>query len=245
MSAVPPDDLDRRLDQVRASTARLVEELVALAPADDTLRRPSLLPGWTRAHVLSHLARNADALCRAMVGAQRGEPAVMYPGGTEARDAEIAAGATRAAAAIIADVADSARRLDHAWSATSGAAWDVATVTRQGAQPVWRTVGSRWREVEIHWVDLELGYGPADWPAAFLAPLLPALADADRLGPRLPPGVAVEIEATDSGHRWSAGDGPERVPVRGPSWAVACWLVGRPAAVRDTLGKPPELAPWI
>jgi maleylpyruvate isomerase len=29
---------------------------------DGTVRAPSLCEGWTRAHVLSHIARNADAL---------------------------------------------------------------------------------------------------------------------------------------------------------------------------------------
>jgi maleylpyruvate isomerase len=26
----------------------------------------------------------------------------------------------------------------------------------------------RWREVEVHHVDLDLGYGPADWPDAYV-----------------------------------------------------------------------------
>ena len=29
---------------------------------DDQAREPSLLPGWSRGHVLTHLARNADAM---------------------------------------------------------------------------------------------------------------------------------------------------------------------------------------
>ena len=42
----------------------------------------------------------------------------------------------------------------------------------------------RWREVELHHVDLGLGYEPADWPPAFVERVLPdALAD---VGRRLP-----------------------------------------------------------
>jgi maleylpyruvate isomerase len=248
MAAVPPEDLTRRLDAVTASTARLLTALEKLAGDDAAMREPSLLPGWTRGHVLAHLARNADALGRAAAGAARGEPTPMYPGGDAGRAAEIEAGAGRSADELRADVAGTAAELDRVWASLAGPAWDVAAVTRVGRSPLWRLVQSRWREIEIHWVDLDIGYGPADWPAAFVAPLLPALADPDRLGPRLPAGLAVELEATDSGRRWSARSpapsGSGATPVRGPSWALVAWLVGRPGAVRQVLPDPPRLAPW-
>jgi maleylpyruvate isomerase len=240
---VPPAELEQRLTQVRASTDRLTAALAALAPPDAALRQPSLLPGWSRGHVLSHLARNADAIRRAAEGAGRGEPTEMYPGGEEERAAEIDTGAARGAAAILADVTVAAERLDAAWSTLPAAAWDSETLTRTGPRATWRLVAARWREVEIHWVDLAIGYGPADWPAAFVAPLLLSLADSDRLAPRLPAGVAVQVEATDSGQQWSAGAG-EPLRVRGPSWALTSWLVGRPMAVADVLPDLPPLAPW-
>ena len=126
--------------------------------------------------------------------------------------------------------------------------------------------------MEIHRVDLDEGYGPGDWPASFVAPLLPSLLDPERLGPRLPPGLTVEVVNTDSGQRWSVYGGPAGVaartarcaavaapaggaagaagrprPVRvvGPSWALVGWLIGRAQAVRQELGDPPELAPWL
>jgi maleylpyruvate isomerase len=241
---VPPAELEQRLAQVRASTGRLVDALTALDLSDDVIRQPSLLPGWTRAHVLAHLARNADAIRRGAEGAARGEPAEMYPGGDDARAAAIEAAAAAAGAAILADLSSAAERLQQTWSTLPAAAWDCDTVTRTGRLATWRLVQARWREVEIHRVDLALGYGPADWPAAFVAPLLPSLTDPERLGPRLPAGVAVLVEATDSGQQWAAGSG-EPVPVRGPSWALACWLIGRPAAVADVLVDPPPLAAWI
>ena len=241
---MPPDDLDRRLGEVRASTARLLDALDELGLDDDAVRAPSLLPGWTRAHVLTHLARNADAFTRALAGARRGQAVPMYPDGPDGREADIVAGSRRPAAELVDDVVVSAGRLDEAWSAMTPSAWDESMLTRTGVVPAWRSVPMRWRELEIHRIDLDVGYGPADWPATFVAPLLPSLVDPERLGPRLPAGTAVDLEATDTGRRWSAGDGPRRVTVRGPSWALTCWLVGRPAAVRDVLGDPPELAPW-
>ncbi|HYT09947.1 MAG TPA: hypothetical protein VEL73_04735, partial [Mycobacteriales bacterium] len=154
-------------------------------------------------------------------------------------------------------------------------AWERSAYTRAGARPARRMIGSRWREVEIHRIDLDDGYGPGDWPAAFVAPLLPSLLDPDRLGPRLPAGMTLDVTDTDSGRRRSvvgsavgadgapggaagtdaAGAGAadatggaprsgRRVAVTGPSWALVCWLVGRPAAVRRELGDPPPLTPW-
>jgi maleylpyruvate isomerase len=241
---VPPDELRQRLADVRESTGRFLAALQVARLTGEELGQPSLLPGWTRAHVLSHLARNADGLARTLEGAHRGEPVPMYPGGDAGRAADIEAGAAQSAEALVADVAGTAGRLDRVWSALRGSSWDAMALTRVEPVPARRTVGMRWREVEIHWVDLTIGYRPSHWPPRFVAVQLPALVRPERLGPRLPEGFAVEIEATDSGGHWSVGTGPRRVTVAGASWALVCWLVGRPAAVRAELGQPPELAPW-
>ncbi len=236
--------MEQRLSQVRSSTERLVKALYGLDWPAEVLRGPSLLPGWSRAHVLTHLARNADGIWRVTEGASRGESALMYPGGEPARDAAIEAGAGRDAAQLLADVRDTADRLDQTWAQLPDTGWEVEGITRTGRSTTRALVASRWREVEIHWMDLAIGYGPADWPAAFVAPLLPSLADPDRLGPRLPAGTAVELEATDSGARWTAGSGAP-VLVRGPSWALTAWLIGRPGAVSDVLTDPPALGTWL
>jgi len=241
---VAPDDVSRRLAEVQGSTERLLAALRDPPRDDAHVRQPSLLPGWTRAHVLAHLARNADALVRTLSGTLRGERLPMYLGEAE-RAADIEAGSRQDAAALVADVADSAARLDEVFSRMTPAAWEADAETRAGPLPARRLIGARWREVEIHRVDLDEGYGPGDWPASFVAPLLPSLVDPERLGPRLPAGVAVDVTDTDSGRRWSAGpDDARRVAVRGPSWALVGWLVGRPSAVRRELGTPPELTPW-
>jgi maleylpyruvate isomerase len=269
---VPPDDLSRRLDEVRRSTERMVSAL-RRPPRDEAhLRQPSLLPGWSRAHVLAHLARNADAMVRALEGTLRGERVPMYPGEAE-RAADIEATAKLGPAELVDEVAASADRLERTWSRMTPVDWESDVVTRGGPQPARRLIGARWREVEIHRVDLDEGYGPGDWPASFVAPLLPALLDPERLGPRLPPGLTVEVVNTDSGQRWSVYGGPAGVatrtaavrgagrsarsarpgpatgsrPVRvvGPSWALVGWLLGREQAVRQELPDPPELAPWL
>jgi len=88
-------------------------------------------------------------------------------------------------------------------------------------------------ETLIHHVDLDWPYGPADWPAAFVADVM---ADAAAtLDPLLPAGVGVEVRATDTGTALTVGSGGSRVSVSGPSWALACWVVGRPARAAAAL----------
>ena len=262
------DDVARRLDEVRWSTEGLLDALRTRPPTDSWARQPSLLPGWTRGHVLNHLARNADAMVRTLSGTVRGEKIPMYDG-EDARAADIEAGAGRPAAELAADVTDSAGRLEQTWSRLDDADWQHDAVTREGAVPAIRLIGMRWREVEIHRVDLADRYGPGDWPASFVAPLLPSLLDPRRIGPRLPSGLTVEVVNTDSGQRWLVGEdvpaaaGTARSaraaavrsaavrsaaapPVRvvGPSWALVSWLIGRPGAVRAELGELPVLLAW-
>src|ERR1035441_5721059 len=50
------------LDRLGAATARLLATSAGFTDAQ--VREPSLLPGWTRGHGLSHVARNADGLDR-------------------------------------------------------------------------------------------------------------------------------------------------------------------------------------
>lgn len=258
------DDVSRRLDEVRWSTDRLLAALQARSGTPGWTRHSSLLPGWTRGHVLSHLARNADAVARSLAGVPRGELVPLYDS-DDARNRDIAAGAGRDPAALVEDVSAAAARLDEVWSRLTPVDWSCRAGGRTVPMPALRLVGARWREVEIHRVDLADGYGPGDWPASFVAPLLPSLLDPERLGPRLPAGLAVEVVNTDSGQRWVVGDrtppasgtaraaraaavrAAEPPPVRvvGPSWALVGWLLGRAAVVRDELGDPPELAPWL
>jgi uncharacterized protein (TIGR03083 family) len=53
---------------VQDSHARLRRTLAGLTDAG--ARRPSLLPGWTVGHVLTHLARNGDSHVRMLDGAR-------------------------------------------------------------------------------------------------------------------------------------------------------------------------------
>jgi maleylpyruvate isomerase len=230
----------------RESTARLLLALGALTTQE--ARQPSLLPGWTNGHVLTHLARNADAMARGLEGARRGAPAQAYPDGDEGRAADIEAGAGRPAEDLVEDVRSAAQRLDEAWLVMTPQSWDRPVLMRTGSVPAWQTVGGRWREVEVHWVDLDLGYGPDGWPAEFAERLLRELTGPELAG-RLPAGTRLLLHAADTTEEWAVGTtGSPEVAVYGPSWALACWLAGREAPVQGLLKTDgaglPALAPW-
>ena len=97
------------LAALRTSTAALVRGIDAEQWADEDARAPSLLPNWSRGHVLTHIARNADGIARAMSGALRGEVVRRYPNGTAGRNADIEAGAVRSVAELAADVRELGR----------------------------------------------------------------------------------------------------------------------------------------
>jgi maleylpyruvate isomerase len=153
----------------RAAHARLLT--TAGQVSDEQVRSPSLLPGWTIGHVLTHLARNAESHTRRLEGALRGEDVPRYPGGTAQRDRDIDEGAPRPAADIIADLEPSQRALELAWERSAEAGWPNPGLRR----PTTSSPASRLEEVEMHHVDLGLGYQPADWPGEYVAWALPRL----------------------------------------------------------------------
>ena len=89
-------------DQIDFATQRLLGTARIIDDAD--LQAPSLLPGWSRGHVLAHLARGADALRNLMIGVRTGQPRPAYAS-PEARAADIEQSATQPRAALIDDVA--------------------------------------------------------------------------------------------------------------------------------------------
>jgi maleylpyruvate isomerase len=166
--------VERDIDGCREAHRRLLRTLDGLT--DDHVRRPSLLPGWTVGHVLSHLARNADSVVRRLEGAARGEVVDQYPGGPDGRAADIDAGADRPAAELVADVTATCAAVEAACEAMPTDAWDNLTRGVGGDEkPARAVIFSRWREVEIHHVDLGLGHSPADWPADLVEAWLPRL----------------------------------------------------------------------
>ena len=151
---------------VRAGTRRLLSTIDGLT--DDQAHEASRLPGWNRAEVLTHLARNADGTRRMVEAAARGEVEAQYPGGVEARATEIAAGRETTAAEVLCDVRCSHEAMMDAWQALPEDAWDRVGRAISGDRSMREALWSRAREVEVHHVDLGLGYSPTDWPPVYV-----------------------------------------------------------------------------
>ena len=153
-----------------AAQAALLEDIADLS--DDVARRPSLLPGWTVGHVLTHIARNGDSVVWRLEGAARGELRDQYPGGLEQRADDIEAGAGRPAAELVRDVRQTADAVERVMADLSPAGWDALSRTSRGVVEDSRdAVLSRWREVVVHHGDL--GLGPVPLPPALVEVWLP------------------------------------------------------------------------
>ena len=156
---------------VAASHARLKQTVAELVDVS----APSLLPHWSVGHVLSHLARNADSIVYRLDAMTRGELVPQYEGGAEGRAAAIERGAARSAEEIMADVVTACDRLDAFFLELPDRVWSTEVRAGIGAKrvPATRLVIARWREVEIHHVDLGRGYLPSQWPIALVERMLP------------------------------------------------------------------------
>ncbi|MDN3295335.1 maleylpyruvate isomerase family mycothiol-dependent enzyme [Streptomyces ficellus] len=211
------------LASVREATDRL---LTATATLDNAaVAEPSRLPGWTRGHVLAHLARNADAL----VNVLQGRP--MYAS-AEARDADIARDAPRPLAVQLDDVRESAARFQAA--AEVPADWDRRVELRNGVTD--RAVRLPFRrlvEVELHHVDLGIGYELEDLPQEFVEREIAFLAERFSGNPQVP---ATRLVAP--GREWRTGGGEGAgVTVSGTAPDLLGWLAGRrDGAALDTSG---------
>ncbi|GAA3808831.1 maleylpyruvate isomerase family mycothiol-dependent enzyme [Streptomyces phyllanthi] len=208
-------DHARDLASVRDATERL---LTAAAKLDNAaVAEPSRLPGWTRGHVLAHLARNADAL----VNVLQGRP--MYVSG-DAREADIERDAPRPLDVQLADVRESANRFQDA--ASVPADWSRTVELRGGVtDSASRVPFRRWIEVEIHHVDLGIGYELEDLPEEFTEREIDFLAERFGRHPKVPSTGLV----TSEGRIWTTGGGAEGGPigVRGTAADLLGWLAGR------------------
>jgi maleylpyruvate isomerase len=137
--------------------------------SDDQVQGATLLPGWTKGHLITHLARNADAHARRVEGALLGRDVPKYAGGSRQRRDEIEAGAHRPAMVLCDDLEASQRRLERAFSSADAAGWPNAGFRGAGSYEVVEIPMHRIREVEMHHVDLDTGYEVADWPERYVA----------------------------------------------------------------------------
>lgn len=226
-------------DVIDLVDSRTRELLLALDGLDDAgMRAPSLLPGWTRGHVVTHLACNADALVNLFTWAETGVETPMYAS-RESRDADIEAGAGRTADALLDDLTEASVRWIVTARELSDEAWSRQVVARGGKEIPGSWVPMlRAGEVILHHYDLDLGYSPDQWPQPWVSL---ALHDATRdLTSRA--GEPLALRATDSG--FGVGDGGGRT-ISGTQADLLAWVTrGVTGASLTTTGDLPELGPW-
>lgn len=207
MSCVPDTSpLPGSADRLLATVSKLT---------DEDLAADSALPGWTRAHVLTHIAQAADSRTGLLLAARAGRVGRQYA-------SEEARAVTECLAAI-------RHHPDNLWDAPGD--W-----LGGGRRPVRGVVRSLRRELEYHHVDLAAGYRPADWPDDFVGvelDLVTGLMDRREDAPPMtfrPPAAVI------------LGTSPP-TEVSGPPAELLAWLSGRGDGARlDARGGPlPEL----
>ena len=223
---------------------RRLESLLAATLTDEVVARPTRLEGWTVGHLVTHLARNADAHAWVFEQAGRGEVVPMYPGGVDARTAGIDAGAERGAVDLITDLLVADQHLEQAWADASHETWAEGLGLRAaGPATVADFVFLRWREVQVHHADL--GLPDVDEAAADPWDVLPATyLDHEwgqmtaGLAARLTDGLTVVLVPGDRPSR-AFGAGEHRVAVHGTAGRLLAWMMDR-----GTDPAWPQLRPW-
>lgn len=231
----------------RRGTAYFARKLGELR--DDEFDAPSLLPGWTRRHLIAHVGYNARALVRLTQWAETGVEQAMYES-PEARWREIEYGATLSPIALRNLCEHAAVHLNVAWRDLPDEAWRAEIRTAQGrAVPASATVWMRTREVWLHAVDLDNGGSYSHFPAELIDHLLADVLSNWR-GRQSAEGIPnFVLSPTDRDKARSVGDADaaDAVVLRGPAVALARWATGRGSAgvAADDGADVPTAPRWL
>jgi maleylpyruvate isomerase len=232
----PDPDLLARADRALVHT---VDQL-----SDAQYGEPSQLPGWTRGHVVAHLALNAEGLAGVLHGAHLGQPQPMYAS-PEARDSDIAELAAEEPAALRERFMASTAQFSQALEAMHPDDWDGRFERTPGGPDfaLANVLLMRVREVEIHHADLGAGYTAADRPHDFRTVLLESMT-------KRPYSSPFSVRPTDLDRTWHYGDwkqdGDGGPVVSGTSAALGWWLTGRGSGegLTSDAGALPEVESW-
>ena len=227
------------MTDVDDATARLLRTAEDLDPV--AVGKPSLLPGWTVGHVLTHVARNADAYTNLLTWARTGAETPAYAG-PDARAEGIEAGAGRPLREQIEDIRTAHERFADAAAAMPAEAWTfhLPPTGLSAAAVPW----ARLREVEVHHVDLGAGYTPDDWTEAFAQRLLREVVTKVTSRPDTP---ALVLRPDGVEHPVTVGAATGATTVSGPVRSIAAWLAGRGdgSDLTASPGPLPTPAGWL
>jgi maleylpyruvate isomerase len=221
-------------DALHAATQRLIRTVDALP--DTAYAEPSALPGWSRAHVVAHLALNGEGLAGVLQGLATGDDTPMYAS-QQSRDSDIETLAAQGAAALRDRLLAGCSAFQAAWEHMTDAAWagEFRRTPDSGTWPAAALPRMRHGELEIHHADLLAGYSAAHWPEAFLDDTFNRIVGDREDGPAM-------LLRTPDGDVPLGEGGPV---VTGSRADLTWWLLGRGDG-QGLTGDPalPTLAPW-
>jgi maleylpyruvate isomerase len=225
--------------EIDTATARLLDTVRSMSDAE--VPAPSALPGWSRGHVLAHLARNADGLVNLLTGATEGVERSAYAS-PDARKADIEAGSRRPVNEQLADIEAAHARFMTAVAAVPPSGWDfVLHWGAAGKTPAREVLDARLREVAIHHVDLDAGHTAAQWSPELAMRILRSVLPASEAR-----GISrCTLVVNDTATMITVSGGSD-VEVSGAAHALATWLLGRDSGGSLTVsgGELPTPPAW-
>ncbi len=228
------------MDRLKAAADTVSAKLVGLS--DDDVLVPTDLPGWTRGHVLAHIAHVSNAVARQVEYAQRGELIEFYDGGQGGRTQAIEMNAGHSAAEHREYISAAFTRALTVLDGLEDAQWELPISYRNGT--VRDGALAYWRELVIHLADLQLGRGPETWSKGFCLYLFEFLAD------RVPAGIQLKLLPLGLAPM-TIGTGESTVSVQGMVTDIAAWLSGRTPTMGSLRAEAaadsvelPKLLPW-
>ncbi|MEO9015214.1 MAG: maleylpyruvate isomerase family mycothiol-dependent enzyme [Terrimesophilobacter sp.] len=220
-------DIQAGLLLARRGTAYFSRKLNELP--DSEFDEPSLLPGWTRRHLIAHVGYNARAIVRLTQWAQTGIEQQMYES-SEARWREIEYGATLSPVALRNLTEHAAVHLNVQWRDLSDDAWRTEVRTSQGRLvPASTTVWMRTREVWLHAVDLNNGGSFTHFPTELIDHLIADVLSnwRKRREAETLPNFVLRADDRDTARSVGDADADDAVVLTGSAVALARWATGR------------------
>ncbi|MET4002489.1 maleylpyruvate isomerase [Arthrobacter sp. UYCu511] len=233
------------------SNAQLLERLTAAAEnvsaklgalTDSDVLDPTDLPGWTRGHVLAHIAHVSTAVARQAEYALRGELVDFYDGGPGGRTQAIEMNAGHTAAEHRDYIATAFTRALTVLGGLEESQWELPVSYRNS--DIRGVALAYWRELVIHLADLQLGRGPETWSKEFCLYLI------GFLSPRVPEPLQLKLLPLAL-PPMTVGSGESTVSVSGMLTDIAAWLSGRTPSMGSLRAEAaadsvelPTLLPW-
>lgn len=237
MTQITPEVLPAELHKAAGTLTRLLTKL-----DDSSVAQASELPGWSRGHVLAHIAGIARAMARQLDYAHRGETIELYDGGMDGRNKAIELAAGHSLEQHTESVEAALTAVLAAFDALSPDDWQARIAYRDGT--VLDGGLALWRELTIHASDLGLGFGPETWSRPFCEHLIGFLTA------RVPGQYKLVLQPTGL-PQLSIGNGGTSIAITGMLTDIAAWLAGREpslGSLRATAAADgvelPELLPW-